>query len=523
MMNAPAFNHAADYLNIVVDRLPVVGKILDTCGHLPLADYVKCFDQPPFPGIQSRDDIKQAVMTQVSPVLGRETAARTAEDLSASGTVMTTTHLGIDFFANSVQGNLIYGSGVLTGRLKRSTIPILSFGNVPLNSSTFARGLLVYGTGKNQARNLPLRLPIYADSQKRTMASLAKPFTREMVQKTIKTANSWHTQKLISRPVAETIITLLDQVYCSDHVLHQTSYAAQATAANQMIGKYLVKTGSAPADLVYLEIEQIAACLVMKDLADEATLVHRAFFNSDFCNKIIKGLDGCPGCWLVEKLAARDTATGKPPTGSTGTIFFWGIDRDGRRIPLFLKPVKGCLHLCGRTDSGNGYDVAFTREELCLALETRKLLPSLFTCFLVLCFARGLTCVGGVFQGGYLTWMKNIISQTLQAFDDSYSAGMINSITTNLYQDGMLACMIPGQGQELIPAGPLEIIQSGGITRANLIQALDLTVKQAHMAGLFGALKDADADLTKTSDWQSKVARACYNTLSNHVVLCRPA
>ncbi len=87
----------------------------------------------------------------------------------------------------------------------------------------------------------------------------------------------------------------------------------------------------------------------------------------------------------------------------------------------------------------------------------------------------------------------------------------------------MLAFMSPGQGNELLPAGPIEIIQAGGINRNDLARAFGLTVTQAHIAGLFGTLKDADAQITRQqSDWQHMVAQACFKELYGKICLCEP-
>ncbi len=522
-MTAQPQSRASEYLEMVCQKLPVVKNVLNTCGHMPLGVYTEQFNIPPCPAVQSRDDIKQAVFDLIYPVLGKNIAIRAANDLTASGTVMTTTHLGIDYFANSVQGNLIYGAGILTGRRKGTTIPIFCFGNVPLNSSTFARGLLVYGTGSGVSRELPLRLPVFPDNEKRTMASLAKPFTMAMQQRAIKKTNAWKKENLISGTTAGTILSLLEHEYADDAVLNQDSYAAQAMIVNRMLGKRMLKTSEHPPDIVYLEIEKITAFLLGKDLNHENSLAYRIFFNPTLRDTIIQHLDGCPGCWHADKLNARDTAPGKPDGNATGTIFFWGIDDYGRRVPLLLKSIKGDLYLCGRDDRGDFFTMNFTRDELMQALEKQKLLPSLFTCFLLICFARGFNCVGGVFQGAYLTWMKTCIVDCLKAQGDTTNAEIIREISTNLYQDGMLAFMSPGQGNELLPAGPIEIIQAGGINRNDMTKASGLTVTQAHMAGLFGALKDADAQITRQQpDWQHMVAQACSKELFGKICLCEP-
>ncbi|WP_020589848.1 hypothetical protein [Desulfobacter curvatus] len=513
---------ASAYLEMACQKLPVVKNILNTFGHMPLGVYTERFNTPPCPSVQSRDDIRQAVFNQIYPVLGENIATRTANDLMAAGTVMTTTHLGIDYFANSVQGNLIYGAGTLTGRCKGTTIPIFCFGNVPLNSSTFARGLLVYGTGSGVRKELPLRLPVFPDNQKRTMAGLAKPFTKAMQQRAIQKTMAWKKENLISKITAETILSIIEHEYAANCVLNQNSYSAQAMIINRMLGKRMLKTNKYSPDILYLEIEKITAFLLGKDLNHENSLAYRIFFNTTLREAIIQHLDGCPGCWYTDKLHARETSYGKPVGTATGTTFFWGIDDYGRRVPLLLKAVKGDLYLSGRDDQGDSFIMNFTQDELMQALEKQKLLPSLFTCFLLICFARGVSCVGGVFQGAYLSWMKTGIADCLEAQSDTATAEIIREITTDLYQDGMLAFMSPGQGNELLPAGPIEIIQAGGVNRKDLIKAFSLTVTQAHMAGLFGALKDAGAPITRQPDWQGMVARACSRELSGKIPLCNP-
>ena len=352
-------HNAWDYLEMVCQRLPVVKNILKTEGHMALGEYAERFNTPPVPGLQPRDAIKQAVFDQIRPVLGKEIAMRTANDLAASGTVMTTTHLGIDYFANSVQGNLIYGAGVLTGRCKATTIPIFCFGNVPLNSSTFARGLLVYAAGSGVQKPLPLRLPIFPDSQKQTMVSRAKPFTLAMQQRAVKTTKAWENEGLICETTTQTILNLLAAEYADDTVLNQDSYAAQAMIINQRLGKRMLKTSEQPPDIVYLEIENITASLLGNDLKQKNSLACRLFFNSTLRDRLIRGLDGCPGCWHADQLNRRQQTCGKPDRTATGTIFFWGIDDDGRRVPLLLNTINGDLYLSGKTDKGDLFRYEF--------------------------------------------------------------------------------------------------------------------------------------------------------------------
>jgi hypothetical protein len=115
--------------------------------------------------------------------------------------------------------------------------------------------------------------------------------------------------------------------------------------------------------------------------------------------------------------------------------------------------------------------------------------------------------------------MKSCIADCLDAQADTENAKIVKNITTDLYQDGMLAFMRIGQDSELLPAGPIEIIQAGGITKDDLAKALALNVTQAHMAGLFGALEDAAAPITRQPNWQHMVAQACAGELSEKIPL----
>ena len=46
---------------------------------------------------------------------------------------------------------------------------------------------------------------------------------------------------------------------------------------------------------------------------------------------------------------------------------------------------------------GEVFELAYTPASICEALKENRVLPSLFTCFLTLSFARGMVCPGGYF------------------------------------------------------------------------------------------------------------------------------
>ncbi len=500
---------AATYLKDVCHELPVTGRIIKTYGATPLSRYTQKFDMPPVQGLQSRQDLDDAVFRYIRPLLGKEVATRAASDLSRTGAVMTTTHHGIDYFANSVQGNIIYGSGILTGRLQRSTIPVFSFGNVPLNSSTFARGILIYRGKTGSPDPMPIKLPIFPDRHKRTMVSRTPAVTRQMIDRAKQRVDQLKRKDKISDATAAVLVGLLEDVYASPGVLGHAAYSAQSTAANHGIWKRLFQSRKDTPDLVSIEIEDIAAQLLKKDLMNHASTASRILFDAELRAPLVKALNGCQGCWQIKALGDRQPALAR------GTQFFWGTTGSGRRIPLFLTGRR----LCGTDDHGNRMGIPFDRDGVIRGLEEKTLLPSLFTCFLLICFARGLTCIGGVFQGAYLTRMKTALALAFERVGDHQSARAIGRIKTDLYQDGMLALMCTGKTGTLLPAGPVEILEGGGISPADLRMIQGLTVEQAHLAGLFESVTDSGKDMSHDPQWKEKLAQSCFAQLSHSIVV----
>jgi hypothetical protein len=153
-------------------------------------------------------------------------------------------------------------------------------------------------------------------------------------------------------------------------------------------------------------------------------------------------------------------------------------------------------------------------------LRKSTLLPSLFTCFLVLSFARGLVCIGGCFQCEYLPIIQQGVVTALQkttGYDDI--ARLVARVPTNCYLDSMLAVMTRTDDGLLIPAGPVEIIAGGGITKDDIEKMLSLTVRETHLADMFDTVPDAvDLELCPPG-WRKHLAADCSRLLEGKIVV----
>lgn len=503
--------------------LPVVKKIIEKYGSVSLSHYINNFSIDRQPGFQSGSDLNKAVFQYTTPLLGKSVAKRVAHDISNSPSVLTTTHHGIDYFANSVQGNLIYGAGALTGRSSQSTIPVFSWGNIPLNNATYSRGILIYLANYPSLQEMPLKLPLYPDKCKNTMVSYTQAFDLKMIAALKQRIYQLFKKNILLPSTLDILNTVLDEDYSDPDVISLQSYSEQSVIVNHRIWKRLFSNKTDIPDLIYIEMETIVNTLLQTDLANAGSLARRVLFNPSVKQDLLRALDGVRGCWNQKNLIEQQNRIRKKTQTGTGTVFFWGVDPRGRRIPLHSETnSKGQEFLCGIKSNGDLFTIPYHIEAIMQGLYEKTILPSLFTCFLTVSFARGLVCIGGDFQGEYLSKMQTGLTRSLKKSGDEDLADCIKNVKTDAYLDGMLAFMCPLKKTSFIPAGPIEIISSGGVAKSDIEQALLLTVREAHMAGLFETLEDSKADLSKEPEWKLTLAEDCYRLLNEKIMITDP-
>ena len=127
--------------------------------------------------------------------------------------------------------------------------------------------------------------------------------------------------------------------------------------------------------------------------------------------------------------------------------------------------------------------------------------------------------MGGYFQGEYLPKIQQVISKTLGDFGYKTDSLKLLLVPTDSYLQGMIGVMRKGVNNILFPAGPIEIIAHGGLSRNNIKQIMNLTVEEAHIASMsenicaVDKLKGIDSKLNKT------IAEECFKILPNIVQL----
>jgi len=521
---------AAEFLESLLDRvrtnLPALDRVLAHYGRLSLLDYLGQFSATVEPSLQSCEPLLHIVYRCAEPLLGAAVARRVADDLASQPLVLTANHHGVDYYAQTLQSRLILALRNISGLSPARTLPVFACSNIPLNNLTYPRGLLFYRPPAGKETDGPYRFPLFPDRLKRTMVAATPAWDAALLSQARARLRGLACQGRLAPDTALAAQMVLAEDYRSVIRPALPSYPQQATAVNRLIWQRLFDRGLNPPEMIYLELEYLASELLRQDLADQHSLAHGVFFDKELREGVLAALDGIRGCWNRGALGRRFAA--EPREGLAGgaaapcgTVFFWGRDAAGRRIPLDLHPSgSGKTVLRGRDDSGRITEIPWSPQTLADSLEVRRLYPSLFTSFLVLALARAVSCIGGYYQGEYLPAMQRGLAAALRGtagYGDV--ACTILRVPTDLYLDGMAAVMGRAADGGLIPAGPLEIIAGGGLTPDDVARMGSLTVSEAHLAGLYETVSDAVPPELRMTNWRRELANACSALFEGKVVI----
>ncbi|MCP4491421.1 MAG: hypothetical protein GY820_29520 [Gammaproteobacteria bacterium] len=475
--------------------LPAVDALLAQYETMKLQDYITQLSQLNIDGFQCHKDFIAEVADYTRIALGSEIGDAIYDDLLEMPQVLTANHHGIDTFAQSTQSNLLFSMRKKADGNPLKTIPVLACGSIPMNNLTYPRGLLIYASSAALRDGGICKLPLFPDSYKRKLVSVAEPFTAEMLQRSRTRSKKLIADNKLTRPLESALHQVFDDFSRVGHEF--TSYSGQATVANHRIWKRLFRDRSCRSELVYVEMESIVRRLLKIDLFDRSTICHQLLFDPELRARLIESLDGERGCWRYDKLLRDCSASlAMEDHNSTnvarGTMFFWGVDSRGRKIPLCVSNDKNQagIDLRGIDDTGQLWVFPFTPTGIAQGLQDGHLLPSIFTSYLLISIARGISCIGGYYQADYLPVMKKAVINTLRSNSaESVKTTNLETPRSDLYLSGMQTIGLQAHGQ-LLPAGPLEIIASGGLDAKRYQQIGEVTILQSHIASLYDIIMD---------------------------------
>ena len=517
---------AESCLNVACENFSVIRNTLNTHGSYTLSEYLNYIKPKHQSSCQSMGDLFDVIKRYIQPLLGESNARQAVNDIERSPVVLTANHHGVTYFAQDFQGSLLFSLDKFAGQESGTTVPVFSCGTVPLDNLTYPSGLLFYRVGDGDLEAVPRKLPVFSNKVRRQLVSNVQPFDREMVLRAHRSLAKLLNDSAIGASLAEAARWLLLKSYCASTVMNSQSYSQQAVILNNTIWKRLFSGRVSVPELVCLELEKISSELLVEDLTNTESLASFIMFDATLCENVFEELNGKRACWQTEKLLKRLHAcllneTKKPAAKGCGTMLFWGLNDRGRKVPLYLDTVTGnSKKLRGVDDRGNILELPFSPKSIIEGLNRNKLLPSLFTSFLVVSLARGVVCAGGYFQCEYLPAMqRGVVNALEKAGGYDGVARHVSNVTTDTYLSGMIAAMTRVNNDYLVPAGPIEILAAGGFKEDDIVQLQSITVKDAHVAALTETLQDLPLWTRQAPNWKTHLALNIAPLLENKVVI----
>ncbi|MCF7791237.1 MAG: hypothetical protein K9L78_00580 [Victivallales bacterium] len=467
-------------------KRPILAGILDEFGNMPLGEYASGFKM-------NRKNLNNSAVQDDSDFIDKSTeyikkhyssffAEKLRERLLNRKDILTANHHGGSLCNVQIQGTLLYS----LSENPKSVIPSFAFGGIPLNNVTYPRGISLIDRS---------RIPLFPDSKKNSLVSLVNAFGKNDIDKAFKKTGTLYDKELITEKELETVNEILS-IYSNREVLECSKYSDQAVRINKKLWKrvFADSLNNEVPEIGCLEMEKIVSELLKNDFNTKNSLIYNLFFDQDIRNKLIFYLDGKYGCWDSDKLKkllgccsqnkeVNNRQRKYYMTGS-GTSFFWGIDRKNRRFPLSLIECNKELKLAGVADSGERIELRFNAENLSAALYENKILPSLFTSFCAVAFARGYVCYGGYMQADYLTDMKKGVAASLNESKLNYLSGKILSVKTENYCTGPHYILKKQNNNRLSPAGTVDIFVKKGLNSSDINKVMNIPLNYAYFQSL---------------------------------------
>lgn len=436
-----------------------------------LADYAKTFYVRTTP-LQDNDDLIFFVEKETERLFGAELAEAVKKELEDRFVALTANHHGMDFHPEFFQGNIVFSFGC------RRVIPLFSWGGVPGDNASFARGMLL--SPRNALTFAPYKVPLFSNKDRRIFITQKNAYTEKDIQ-SYERICSGHS---LSEREAKAIKRIVSDIFLNDAVLRRENFQDQMSAANYLLWEMLFeKENHLP--LLTVELQTLAGKLIAKDLTDPSSLVYTIIEEKELTQAIYEGLDGSRSCWSLNG--------GLPEKGS---FLFWAADGQKQHRKLGYSADRHAL-VCAEDPK---LVFPLKADVIAEALRTRKLLPALYLSFVSVAMARGLNCAGGIFQFDYLPKMAEKTAAALASCGESAMASKI-SVRSPL-STGFLPLRVQSDfSLEKTNACAVDILLNGGMTGEILDKIRNTDTRKAFLSALAYHYEDLIPKEKQISRW----------------------
>ncbi|SFG75007.1 hypothetical protein [Oribacterium sp. WCC10] len=432
--------------------------------------------------LEKKDDLIDLLGEYMENHISRE-AADNVTEVMQRGILFTANHLGGLYSAQSFQGDLCYMR--LLKMLDRNIpcVPMLSFGLVPLNSSTFARGLITY-TKTSEAEHFP----IFPKSPTNAAASLTESYTAEMARRTRDKAINEVRSFLVRKQVRE----LMDKVYLRKDVLSKKRYPDQILFLGEGIYKQ-ISPMTGVNSFYHMEAETVFAKLFLNEFQKKDGLLRQIMCDSKF----------------IQILNDTEDTEGR----AFSSLLFLGC-ANKRCFNINLFPDG---YLRGKDVKGNTVEIHVDEESLKEAFTSMHILPHVYLSWLMSGFFRGFSWYGGILQSQYLqVWHKKTCEMFRLAGLKKESVKRENYDCSG-YLSGPIY-MLFDTGDGAVNAGPLECMAKKPAPEVLERLFTETKIKDAHEMGMFEFYNDLLLPNEKKERWYETISYYCKQHYEAHTL-----
>lgn len=436
-----------------------------------LADYAKTFYTRTEP-LQDGGDLLFFVRKETERLFGGKSAEAMEKELEERFVALTANHHGIDFHPEFFQGNIVFSFGC------RRVIPLFSWGGVPGDNVSFARGMLL--SPRSGATFAPYRIPLFSNKDRRIFITQKNAYA----EKDIRPLGQICSEYALSEREAKTVKRIVSDIFLNNAVLRQKSFQDQMSLANFLLWEMLFeKEKYLP--LLTVELQTLAAKLIEKDLKDTSSLVYCIIAEKELTQAVYRELDNARACWSLNN-----------GTVEKGSFLFWAVDEKKQHRKLSYLPAEHAL-VCAENPK---LVFPLKADVIAEALRQKRLLPALYLSFASVAMARGLNCAGGVFQFDYLPTMAEKTAEALVSCGERAAASKI-SVSSPL-STGFLPLQVRADfSREKTNACAVDMLLNGGMTGEILDKIQNIGTQKAFLSALAYHYEDLIPKEKHISGW----------------------
>jgi len=440
------------WLDAIAQHRPLYADLL-AAGDEPVAALMQALAAARIPALQDPGDYIEQFARRVAAAQGDAAAHKLRARLARCPLVFTANHLCLECLPLTVQSLLIAAFAEAPG----SILPVMALGLIPADNISYPIGLQL----ARRSAGKPLRLPVLdlSNRLRRQVTLRLDPYSAVDVDAAGRRLDTMAANGLVGEAELRALRWVLHEVLAHPALLSGPSFAAQIEAALPRLWNawYAPSLRGAVPDIAYVTSEAVCTPLVIADLQNPDTLVHRLFFDPVLRNELLRRLDGVPCCW---------TDGGR----SGGSALLWEVTAERRTSALLIDNDAFV--------TASGKRIALSPAALVDGLESGNLVPTSFLSLIVV-MARGFAQIGGFNQIDYLAAMQRGLSAALAASGYRQWAEQIAAPQPTMLTAGLTAVLVRYGNGDISAAGGIELIAHGGLRADQLERAKSLALSEA--------------------------------------------